>query len=95
MSEQKRLSFWITASLFIAVISHAIANSSVNDQSSSHHIGHNNINSAQTRSKAQRQRPQTNTTRIQIDLKGPNVCGTRCCLLWLVNPKTRQCTKRE
>ncbi|XP_056621635.1 latent-transforming growth factor beta-binding protein 4 isoform X2 [Triplophysa dalaica] len=93
MSEHKRMSFCITASLFIALISLAIANSSVNDQSSSHHIGHNNINSAQTRSKAQRQRPQTNTTRIQIDLKGPNVCGTRCCLSWLINPKTGQCTK--
>ncbi|ROL52915.1 Latent-transforming growth factor beta-binding protein 1 [Anabarilius grahami] len=24
---------------------------------------------------------------------GPNVCGTRCCYSWLVNPKTKQCTK--
>lgn len=63
MPEHRRPSFCISGSLFIAVISLAIANSSVNQRSSSHHIGHNNISSP-------RQRPQTNTTRIQIDLKG-------------------------
>ncbi|XP_058243926.1 latent-transforming growth factor beta-binding protein 1-like [Hemibagrus wyckioides] len=35
----------------------------------------------------------TNRTRIQIDLSGPNVCGTRCCPGWTVHPKTQKCTK--
>nr|XP_055030137.1 latent-transforming growth factor beta-binding protein 4 isoform X2 [Misgurnus anguillicaudatus] len=83
MSKQRRLSLCMSGSLFIAVISLAIANSSVSNQMS-HNI--------QTRSKAQRHRSQT-STRIQIDLKGPNICGSRCCLSWVVNPKTRQCTK--
>ncbi|XP_046721108.1 latent-transforming growth factor beta-binding protein 1-like [Silurus meridionalis] len=35
----------------------------------------------------------TNRARIQIDLSGPNVCGTRCCTGWIVHPKTKKCTK--
>ncbi|XP_053090727.1 latent-transforming growth factor beta-binding protein 1-like [Pangasianodon hypophthalmus] len=37
----------------------------------------------------------TNRTRIQIDLSGPNVCGTRCCPGWIVHPKTKKCTKSK
>ncbi|KAK2848228.1 hypothetical protein Q7C36_009910 [Tachysurus vachellii] len=37
----------------------------------------------------------TNRTRIQIDLIGPNVCGTRCCSGWIVHPKTKKCTKSK
>ncbi|XP_051580184.1 latent-transforming growth factor beta-binding protein 4-like isoform X3 [Myxocyprinus asiaticus] len=95
MSELRRLSFCMSGSLFI--LSFAIVNlPSPSDQMSSHrcqHTAHDHIHPVQFRSKSQRHRHQTSSTRIQIDLKGPNVCGSRCCLSWLVNPKTRQCTK--
>ncbi|XP_039503316.1 latent-transforming growth factor beta-binding protein 4 isoform X1 [Pimephales promelas] len=89
MSELWRLSFCMS------FLSLAIANSS----SVSHQItgsplmSHDLIHPLQSRSKPQRQRHHSNSTRIQIDLKGPNVCGSRCCHSWLVNPKTKQCTK--
>ncbi|KAK7151399.1 hypothetical protein R3I94_007909 [Phoxinus phoxinus] len=54
-------------------------------------MSHDLVHPPQSRSKAQRHRHQSNSTRI--DVKGPNVCGTRCCYSWLVNPKTKQCTK--
>ncbi|KAL7878267.1 hypothetical protein AOLI_G00092410 [Acnodon oligacanthus] len=33
------------------------------------------------------------STTVQIDLSGPNVCGSRCCPGWIVQLKTKQCTK--
>ncbi|XP_048023908.1 latent-transforming growth factor beta-binding protein 1-like [Megalobrama amblycephala] len=83
MSELWRLSFCMS------FLSLAIANSS----SVSHQMPPDLIHPPQSRSKPQRHRHHSNSTTIQIDLKGPNVCGTRCCYSWLVNPKTKQCTK--
>ncbi|KAL1256405.1 hypothetical protein QQF64_011950, partial [Cirrhinus molitorella] len=79
--------------LFITFLSLAIANSSSVSHQMSQQMSHDFSHPPQIRSKTQRHRNQTNSTRIQIDLKGPNVCGTRCCYSWLVNPKTKQCTK--
>ncbi|XP_051512932.1 latent-transforming growth factor beta-binding protein 4-like isoform X3 [Myxocyprinus asiaticus] len=95
MSELRRLSFCKSGSLLITILAFAVVNSSsVSDQMSSHrphHTSHDHSHPVQLMSQSQRH--QTNSSRIQIDLKGPNVCGTRCCLSWVVNPKTRQCTK--
>ncbi|XP_017537179.1 latent-transforming growth factor beta-binding protein 4 isoform X2 [Pygocentrus nattereri] len=38
-------------------------------------------------------RPRANSTTVQIDLSGPNVCSSRCCPGWIVQLKTKQCTK--
>uniref|UniRef100_A0A9J8CDR0 Latent-transforming growth factor beta-binding protein 2 n=1 Tax=Cyprinus carpio carpio TaxID=630221 RepID=A0A9J8CDR0_CYPCA len=89
MSELWRSSCCLSGVLFITFLSLATASSS----SVSHQMPPDLIHPPQTSSKAQRHRHQINSTRIQMDLKGPNVCGTRCCYSWLVNPKTKQCTK--
>ncbi|XP_059420518.1 latent-transforming growth factor beta-binding protein 4-like isoform X4 [Carassius carassius] len=89
MSELWSLSFCMSGVLFITFLSLEIASSS----SVSHQMSPDLIHPPQTRSRAQRHRHQINSTRTQTDLKGPNVCGTKCCYSWLVNPKTKQCTK--
>ncbi|XP_052387440.1 latent-transforming growth factor beta-binding protein 4 isoform X5 [Carassius gibelio] len=89
MSELWSLSFCMSGVLFITFLSLEIASSS----SVSHQMSPDLIHPPQTRSRAQRHRHQLNSTRTQTDLKGPNVCGSRCCYSWLVNPKTKQCTK--
>ncbi|XP_056333972.1 latent-transforming growth factor beta-binding protein 1-like [Danio aesculapii] len=89
MSGLWRLSFCVSGSLFITFLSLAMSSSS----SVSHQkpqIRHPLIYPPQNRSKTHRYR---NHSRTHIDLKGPNVCGSRCCHSWLVNPKTKQCTK--
>lgn len=70
MSELWRLSFCMSGSLFITFLSLAIANSSLVSHQISHQMSHDLIHPPQIRSKAQRHRNQTNSTRIQIDLKG-------------------------
>ncbi|XP_052437637.1 latent-transforming growth factor beta-binding protein 4 isoform X1 [Carassius gibelio] len=80
MSEPWSPSLCLSGVLFISFLSLAI--SSVN-----HQMSPDLIHPPQTH------RHQINSTRTHTDLKGPNVCGTRCCYSWLVNPKTKQCTK--
>ncbi|XP_043120290.1 latent-transforming growth factor beta-binding protein 4 isoform X2 [Puntigrus tetrazona] len=89
MSELWRLSLCLSGALFVTSLSLAVPSSS----SVSHQMSPDLIHPPRIRSKAQRHRHQANSTRTQIDLKGPNVCGARCCYSWLVNPKTKQCTK--
>ncbi|XP_016107162.1 latent-transforming growth factor beta-binding protein 4-like [Sinocyclocheilus grahami] len=89
MPELWRSSFCLSGVLFITFLSLGTASSS----SVSHQMSPDLIHPPQIRSKAQRHRHQSSSTRTQIDVKGPNVCGTRCCYSWLANPKTKQCTK--
>ncbi|XP_016392826.1 latent-transforming growth factor beta-binding protein 1 [Sinocyclocheilus rhinocerous] len=89
MPELWTSSFCLSGVLFITFLSLGTASSS----SVSHQMSPDLIHPPQIRSKAQRHRHQSNPTRTQIDVKGPNVCGTRCCYSWLLNPKTKQCTK--
>ncbi|XP_073785829.1 latent-transforming growth factor beta-binding protein 4 isoform X4 [Danio rerio] len=89
MSGLWRLSFCVSGSLFITFLTLAMSSSSSVSHKSLQ-ISHQPIYPPQNRSKTHRYR---NHSRIHIDLKGPNVCGSRCCHSWLVNPKTKQCTK--